>query len=90
MFVAAYRKARRQTFGVAISMTQKYAPMAVQALAKIIADSGIPAGAKVAAIATMLKFSRESLELDDLAARLEALEAAAAKDKEQPAYSRAA
>jgi hypothetical protein len=60
-FIAAYRKARRQAFGVAISLTQKYAPMAVQSLAKIIADPKTPASAKVAAIGNMLKFSRESL-----------------------------
>jgi hypothetical protein len=81
VFIAAYRKARRQAFGVAISLTQKYAPLAVNELAKIIMDKSTPPTAKVAAITTMLKFSRESLELDDLATRLEALEAAAKKDE---------
>jgi hypothetical protein len=80
-FMAAFRKARRQAFGVAISLTQKYAPLAVNELAKIIMDKSTPPTAKVAAITTMLKFSRESLELDDLATRLEALEAAAKKDE---------
>jgi hypothetical protein len=90
VFIAAYRKARRQAFGVAISLTQKYAPLAVNELAKIIMDKSTPPTAKVAAITTMLKFSRESLELDDLAARLEALEAAAKKEQAEPGYPRAA
>jgi hypothetical protein len=89
-FMATYRTARRHAFRQAISLTQKYAPMAVNELAKIIMDKSTPASAKVAAIATMLKFSRESLELDDLAARLEALEAAAKKEQAEPGYTRAA
>ncbi len=73
-FNKAYREARRETFRQAISLTQRYAPFAVQALLKIVSDQKTPPSARVAAAGLLLKFSRESIELDDLAARVEALE----------------
>lgn len=73
-FSEAYRRARRQAFSQAIAMSQKYAPLALQALAKIVHDDSRPCSARVSAASAILKFSRESLELDDLAARLAALE----------------
>jgi hypothetical protein len=74
-FGEAYRRARRQAFSQAISMSQKYAPVALQALAKIVTDEKQPTSCRVSAASAILKFSRESLELDDLAARLDAVEA---------------
>jgi hypothetical protein len=73
-FVREYREARRQAFGHAISMTQRYAPMAVNTLAKVMADPQAPFTAKVAAAAALLKFGRESIELDELVERVENLE----------------
>ena len=73
-FSRAYRKARREAFGQAIALTQRYAPLAVNTLAKVMTDEDAPASAKVAAATTLLRFGREGLELDDLAARVEALE----------------
>ena len=91
VFDAAYRKARRQAFSQAISMSQKYAPMALQALAKIVHDESKPTSARVSAASAILKFSRESLELDDLAARLAALEQRVAEPaKKQFEYAEAA
>ncbi len=40
-------------------------------------DDGAPSSSKVAAATTILRFGREGIELDDLAARVEALESAA-------------
>jgi hypothetical protein len=74
-FGAAYRKARREAFAQAMAMSQKYAPMALQSLAQIVMDESKPPSARVSAASAILKFSRESLELDDLAARLDAVEA---------------
>ena len=74
-FSSAYRRARRQAFAQAISLTQRYAPMAVQTLAKVASDPNVPAAAKVSASTALLKFSRESIELDDVVERVEALEA---------------
>ncbi len=76
-FSRSFRRARRQAFNQATSLAQRYAPMAVNALAKIIMDENGPHSARVRAAATMLKFGRDSIELDDLAARVDDLEQAA-------------
>lgn len=73
-FAAAYRAARRKAFSQAIAITSRYAPLAVQVLGKIMSDEKAPHSARVQAATAVLKFSRESIELDDLAARIEALE----------------
>lgn len=78
-FMAEYRKARRYAFQQALGLVHKYAPIAVQTLAKVMTDNTAPHTSRVTAAATLLKFSREALELDDLAQRLEALEQAAAR-----------
>ena len=74
-FAKAWRAARRVAFAQAISLSQRYTPMAVQTLAKISTDQSAPHAARVSASTALLKFSRESIELDDLAERVEALEA---------------
>lgn len=79
-FINAYRLARRQAFQQAMAMTHRYAPMAIQALAKIMTDTASPASARVAAATAILNFARQSIELDDLAERVRALEQAAAPD----------
>ncbi len=74
-FLAAYRKARRRAFSQALGLVHQYAPLAVQTLAKVMVDSAAPFTARVSAASALIKFSREALELDDLAERIEALEA---------------
>lgn len=73
-FSEVYRRTRREAFGQAVALTQKYAAMAVQTLAKLMMDTSTPAHVRVTAAATLLRFGREGIELDDLAARIEALE----------------
>lgn len=73
-FARAYRDARRAAFDQAVSMTQRYATLAVQALARIVADSKVSANARVGAATAILRFGREGVELDDLAGRIESLE----------------
>jgi hypothetical protein len=75
-FAGAFRRARREAFSHAIALTQHYAPHAANTLAKIMADEGATHHARVSAAATLLKFARESIELDELVARLDALEQA--------------
>jgi hypothetical protein len=75
-FASAFRRARREAFAHAIALTQHYAPHAANTLAKIMADEGATHHARVSAAATLLKFARESIELDELVARLDALEQA--------------
>jgi hypothetical protein len=76
-FSRAYRDARREAFGQAIGLTQRYAPLAVNTLAQVMMDQTAPHHAKVSAATSLLKFGREGIELDDLAARVETLEQAA-------------
>ena len=76
-FMSAYRKARRRAFQQALGLVHKYAPIAVNALAKIMVDATAPHASRVTAATSLLKFSRESLDLDDLSQRIEALEQAA-------------
>jgi hypothetical protein len=76
-FAAAYREARRQAFSQAIALTQRYAPLAVNALARILMDTKAPTSSVVSAATAMLKFGREGIELEDLAVRVESLEQAA-------------
>ena len=74
-FASAYRKARRQAFSQSIALVQRYAPMAVQVLAKVASDPTATMSARVSAAQALLKFGREGIEIEDLAARIEQLEA---------------
>lgn len=76
VFKAAVLSARREAFSQAIGLTQKYAPVAVATLVKVMQDQTVPPGAKVTAAAMLLRFGREGIELDDLAERIDALERA--------------
>lgn len=73
-FQRAYRDARRDSFSQAIGLCQRATPVAVNVLAKIMSDPTAPYTSRVAAAIAVLKFGRESLEIDDLAARIAALE----------------
>lgn len=84
-FGRAYRRARREAFAQAIALTQRYAPAAVHALAKIMGDEKATYASRVSAATALLRFSRESIELDDLAARIEALESQAEVEQKQGA-----
>ena len=74
VFRSAWLRARRESFGQAIGLTQRYAPVAVATLVKVMNDTGAAASAKVTAAAVLLKFGREGIELEDLAERVDALE----------------
>ena len=85
-FSRAYREARREAFGQAIALTQRYAPVAVNTLVQVMMDDGAPSSSKVAAATTLLRFGREGIELDDLAVRVEALEQAARQRQKAPQW----
>ena len=85
-FARAYREARREAFGQAIALTQRYAPLAVNTLAQVMMDGAAPSSSKVAAATTILRFGREGIELDDLAARVDELERAAPKKQMAPRW----
>lgn len=73
-FSRAFRRTRREAFTHAVGLCQRYSAGAVNALAKIAMDTSAPHASRVSAASNILKFGRESLELDDLAARVDALE----------------
>ncbi|MBK7405818.1 MAG: hypothetical protein IPJ41_14670 [Phycisphaerales bacterium] len=73
-FAKAYRRARREAFSLSIAMTQRYSAMAVNNLAKIMNDPASHNTARVTAAVALLRYGRESIELDDLAARVDQLE----------------
>ena len=82
-FNAAYRRARREAYSQAIGLVQRYSSMAVNALAKVVADSGSPPSARVSAATAILKIGRDGIELDDLAARVEVLEQSAKQEQKK-------
>lgn len=83
-FKKAYREARREAFSQAVSLTQRYAPLAVHALATILSDEKSPATARVQAAVAVLRFTRESIELDELLERIERLERASLPEGSPP------
>ena len=87
-FKRALLAARREGFAQAISLTQKYAPVAVATLVKVMNDASSSASAKVTAAGMLLKFGREGIELDDLAERVQMLEHAGGGEVVTPAKAR--
>ncbi len=53
--------------------TRSMRPLA-RTLAKVMIDTTAPHAARVSAASSLLRFSREAIELDDLAVRLEDIE----------------
>ncbi len=79
-FRDAYHRARREGFRQSVGLVLKYVPLAVQTLAQIMVDTTAPHTARVMAASYLLRYGRDSMEMDDLAARMQALENAA-RDK---------
>lgn len=73
-FVAAYREAQRQVFSVSMAQLQRLTGRAVDELGKVLRDKKTPARTKVTAARTILENARAAIELDDISARLEAME----------------
>jgi len=73
-FDAAYRKARRVAFGQATARLQQASGAAVSTMLKVMIDAATPAPTKVRAADRVLEHAAKAIELEDLAARVEALE----------------
>jgi hypothetical protein len=82
-FKRAYQEAKREGFGQAIGLLQRYASTCVNVLAKIATDSASPPQARVTAATNMLRIARDAIELDDLAIRVDALEQAAKAEEKK-------
>ncbi len=75
-FRTAYRQARRASVEQSMVLIGSGVAIATSTLLKICSDTAAPASARVAAAGKVLDMALRSLEMDDLSARLEALEAA--------------
>ena len=56
VFAEAFEEARREAFDHALSLTQKYAAMAVHTFAKVMSDPVSTSASKVSAASALLKF----------------------------------
>lgn len=73
-FAGAYRDARREVVSHAVTQLQSACGEAVATLREVAGDSEAPAGSRVAAARSILETSLRAIELDDISARVEALE----------------
>ena len=73
-FVEAYRTARRDAVGQAVARLQQVSGAAVAVLVQVMADKRTAGSTRVAAASKVLDYAFRAVELEDLAARIEALE----------------
>jgi len=76
-FREEYRLARRAVVGQAVARLQRAASQAVTTLENVMDDDTALPSARVSAAKAVLELALRSVELDDLGARIEALEQAA-------------
>ena len=77
-FEKAYRVARRKAFGQATARLQQGSGAAATTLLKLMLDSSTPASTRVRAAECVLGHAAKAIETEDVEARVEALEQAAA------------
>jgi hypothetical protein len=73
-FDAAYRAARRLAFGQSIARLQQGTTAAATTLLKVMIDPATPPAVKVRAADSVLSHAAKAIELEDIEARLGALE----------------
>jgi hypothetical protein len=74
-FQAAYREARRAVVQQAITQVQRATGEAVETLRRVMQDAEASASARVSAAKTILETAVKAVEVEDLEARITALEA---------------
>jgi hypothetical protein len=80
-FQAAYREARRAAFGQAIARLQQGTSAAATTLLKTMIEAGTPASVRVRAAEAIFHHAAKAIEIEDIEARVAALEAAAEMSK---------
>jgi hypothetical protein len=75
-FQTAYREARRDAFGQSIVRLQQASSAAVTTLLKIMEDPEAPATCRLRAAESVLEHAAKGMEIEDIQARVAALEAA--------------
>lgn len=73
-FVEAYREARKEAVGRAITVIQNSAGEAVRTLSQIMQDPNASPSSRVSAAKTVLEFSIKAVEIDELERRIKTLE----------------
>ena len=76
-FDAAYRQARRAAFGQSIARLQHGSSAAASTLLKVMVDASSPASCRLRAADSVLSHAAKAIEIEDIEARLSALERAA-------------
>jgi hypothetical protein len=76
-FQNAYRQARREAFGQAVSRLQQGTAAAATTLLKIMIDPAAPASVRVRAADSVFNHAAKAIEIEDIEARVAALEQAA-------------
>jgi transposase-like protein len=76
-FQAAYRDARRAAFGQSIARLQQGTSAAAATLLKTMIDANTPASVKVRAAEAIFNHAAKTIEIEDIEARVAALERAA-------------
>ena len=82
VFDAGYREARRTAFGQYSARLQHMSAAAVTVLGKVMADPNAPAASRVRAASCILERAAQAIEIEEIEARLNALEAAAEQSKQ--------
>ena len=77
LFDKAYRKARRAAFGQGTARLQQASGAAVSSVLKIMVDQHTPASTKLRAADLVLTHGAKAIEIEDIEARVAALEQAA-------------
>ena len=80
-FQAEYRKARRDAFSQAVARLQQGTSAAATTLLKTMIDQGTPASVKVRAAEAIFNHAAKAIEIEDIDARVTALEQAAELSK---------
>src|SRR5579864_7374698 len=76
-FQTAYRQARREAFGQAIARLQQGTSPAATTLLKTMIDPSTPASVRVRAADSVFNHAAKAIEIEDIEARVAALEQAA-------------
>jgi transposase-like protein len=76
-FQAAYREARRAAFGQAIARLQQGTSAAATTLLRMMIEPGTPPSVRVRAAEAIFNHAAKAIEIEDIDARVTALEAAA-------------
>jgi transposase-like protein len=80
-FDAAFRKARRAAYGQCTARLHQASGAAVSAVLKIMVDPSAPASTRLRAADIVLEHTAKAIEIEDVEARVSALEASIAAER---------